>query len=37
VAIHKSFAARKPLTRVRLTAAGRKAFVAYLDSIAKFD
>jgi DNA-binding MarR family transcriptional regulator len=35
VAIHKSFAARKPLTRVRLTAAGRRAFVAYLDSIAK--
>jgi len=35
VAIQKSFVARKPLTRVRLTAAGRKAFVAYLDSIAK--
>ena len=35
VAINKSFVARKPLTRVRLTAAGRKAFVAYLDSIAK--
>jgi DNA-binding MarR family transcriptional regulator len=35
VAVHKSFVARKPLTRVRLTAAGRKAFVSYLDSIAK--
>lgn len=35
VAIQKSFVGRKPRTRIRLTAAGRKAFVVYLDSIAK--
>ena len=35
VAIDKSFAGRKPLTRVRLTPAGRKAFVAYLDAMAR--
>jgi DNA-binding MarR family transcriptional regulator len=35
VAIQKTFVARKPLTRVRLTPSGRKAFIAYLDSIAK--
>ena len=35
VAIEKSFVGRKPLTRVRLTAAGRGAFVAYLDAIAR--
>jgi DNA-binding MarR family transcriptional regulator len=35
VKIEKSFFARKPLTRVRLTAAGRKAFAAYLSAIAK--
>ena len=29
----KSFAGRKPLTRVRLTEAGRKAFRSYLDAI----
>jgi DNA-binding MarR family transcriptional regulator len=33
VAIDKSFAGRKPLTRVRLTEAGREAFVSYLDAI----
>lgn len=33
VAIDKSFAGRKPLTRVRLTEAGREAFVRYLDAI----
>lgn len=33
VAIDKSFADRKPLTRVRLTEAGRQAFVLYLDAI----
>jgi DNA-binding MarR family transcriptional regulator len=35
VAIDKSFLNRKPLTRVRLTEAGRKAFKDYLDVIAK--
>jgi DNA-binding MarR family transcriptional regulator len=35
VAIEKSFLARKPLTRVRLTDAGRAAFAAYLDAIGK--
>lgn len=35
VAIDKSFAKRKPLTRVRMTEAGRKAFAAYLDAIGK--
>jgi DNA-binding MarR family transcriptional regulator len=35
VAIEKSFLARKPLTRARLTPAGRAAFARYLDAIAK--
>ena len=35
VAIDKSFQGRKPLTRVRLTDKGRKAFVAYLDAIGR--
>lgn len=35
VAIEKSFLGRKPLTRVRLTDAGRKAFAAYLDAMSK--
>ncbi len=35
VAIEKSFVGRKPLTRVLLTKAGRKAFVAYLDAISR--
>jgi DNA-binding MarR family transcriptional regulator len=35
VTIEKSFLARKPLTRIRLTEAGRKAFAAYLDAIGK--
>jgi DNA-binding MarR family transcriptional regulator len=35
VAIDKSFLNRKPLTRVRLTEAGREAFARYLDTIAK--
>ncbi len=35
VEIEKSFLNRKPLTRIRLTAAGRKAFRDYLDVIAK--
>jgi DNA-binding MarR family transcriptional regulator len=35
VAIDKSFVDRKPLTRVRMTPAGRKAFAAYLEAIGK--
>jgi DNA-binding MarR family transcriptional regulator len=35
VAIDKSFVNRKPLTRVRMTPDGRKAFAAYLEAIAK--
>lgn len=35
VEIEKSFLGRKPLTRVRLTAKGRKAFASYLDAIGK--
>ncbi len=35
VAIDKSFVGRKPLTRVALSEAGREAFAAYLDAIAK--
>lgn len=34
VAIAKSFKDNKPLTRVSITAAGRKAFGIYLDAIA---
>ena len=33
VAIDKSFRDNKPLTRVSITRAGRKAFSAYLDAI----
>jgi DNA-binding MarR family transcriptional regulator len=33
IAIEKSFLGRKPLTRARLTEAGRKAFAEYLDAI----
>lgn len=35
VSIDKSFLNRRPLTRVRMTPAGRKAFAAYLDAIGK--
>ncbi|CAN5340105.1 transcriptional regulator [soil metagenome] len=35
VAVDKSFVGRKPLTRARLTDAGRAAFIAYLDAMAK--
>lgn len=35
VSIDKSFVNRKPLTRVRMTAKGRKAFAIYLETIAK--
>ena len=35
ITIEKSFLARKPLTRARLTTAGRKAFAGYLDAMAK--
>jgi len=35
VAIDKTYQGRKPLTRVALTEAGRTAFVAYLDAMAR--
>ena len=35
IAIEKSFLARKPLTRARITTAGRKAFAAYLGAIGR--
>jgi DNA-binding MarR family transcriptional regulator len=35
VAIDKSFVGRKPLTRVRLTEAGRAAFTAYLGAMGR--
>jgi len=34
IVIEKSFLGRKPLTRARLTDAGRQAFAGYLDAIA---
>ena len=33
VAIDKSFQNNKPLTRVTITASGRKAFAAYLEAL----
>jgi len=35
VAIEKTYAGRKPLTRLSITEAGRSAFIAYLDAIEK--
>lgn len=35
ISIEKSFLNRKPLTRARITKAGRTAFAAYLEAIAK--
>lgn len=35
VAIAKSFQGKKPLTQIQLTEAGRKAFIRYLDAMAK--
>jgi DNA-binding MarR family transcriptional regulator len=35
VAIDKRFVGRKPLTAVSMTAAGRKAFIRYLDAMAR--
>jgi len=35
ISIEKSFRNRRPLTQARLTAAGRKAFKAYLEAMAK--
>jgi len=35
IAIEKSFLGRKPLTRARLTDAGRQAFAEYLDAISR--
>jgi DNA-binding HxlR family transcriptional regulator len=34
VAVEKSFQGRKPLTQARMTEAGRKAFLGYLDAMA---
>ncbi len=35
VQIEKTYAGRKPLTRVTITDKGRNAFIAYLDAIEK--
>jgi DNA-binding MarR family transcriptional regulator len=35
IEIEKSFLARKPLTRARITSAGRKAFAQYLEAMTK--
>jgi DNA-binding MarR family transcriptional regulator len=35
IEIEKSFLARKPLTRARITPAGRKAFAQYLEAMTK--
>ena len=35
VTIEKGFLGRKPRTQVRITAAGRKAFAAYLEALGK--
>ncbi len=35
VEIEKSFLARKPLTRARITEKGREAFAAYLEAMGK--
>lgn len=35
IEIEKSFLGRKPLTRARITVAGRTAFAGYLNAIAK--
>ena len=35
VAIDKGYLGRKPLTRVRLTAAGRAAFAGYLEAMTR--
>jgi DNA-binding MarR family transcriptional regulator len=35
VEIEKSFIGRKPLTRARITPAGRTAFAAYLEALGK--
>lgn len=35
IEIEKSFMGRKPLTRARITASGRKAFAGYLEALGK--
>ena len=35
VQVYKRFEGRKPLTEARMTEAGRSAFVAYLDAMAR--
>ena len=34
VTIEKGYAGRKPLTRIRITPAGRNAFAAYVEALA---
>jgi DNA-binding MarR family transcriptional regulator len=34
VAIEKGYSGRKPLTRIRITPAGRKAFATYVEALA---
>lgn len=34
VTIEKGYAGRKPLTRIRITPAGRSAFAAYVEALA---
>ena len=35
ISVKKSFIERKPITHYQLTASGRKAFEAYIDSLEK--
>lgn len=35
VSVKKSFQGRKPISHYKVTATGRKAFVAYIDSLEK--
>jgi len=35
ISVKKSFAGRKPITHYKLTAAGRRAFEAYIDNLEK--
>jgi DNA-binding MarR family transcriptional regulator len=35
IAVDKGFSGRKPLTRVRMTPSGRKAFAAHIEALVK--
>jgi DNA-binding MarR family transcriptional regulator len=35
VAVEKAFAGRKPVTRIAVTASGRRAYAAYLQALAE--